>query len=210
MTLRICLERFSLMMKMVCVMSRQNCDSRDLWSNRGGEILPVGWLPTCDIGIASANMAMKIAILEDNLDRQAAMRACLADRFYMYDAKFFDEAAQMIEFLKLHLAQTILISLDHDLEMKPGNNGRYIDPGTGRDVADFLATMTPTCPVVIHTTNSSAAEGMKLVLQDSGWSLRRVIPFDDLNWISTDWFRTVRRAIVGPVRRQTPARSVSP
>jgi len=32
-------------------------------------------------------MAMKIAILEDNQDRQAVMRAWLADRFYQYDSR---------------------------------------------------------------------------------------------------------------------------
>ena len=40
-------------------------------------------------------MALKIAILEDNLDRQTAMKAWLNDRLYMYEHVFFDESAPM-------------------------------------------------------------------------------------------------------------------
>ena len=65
-------------------------------------------------------MAMKIVILEDNADRQAVMRECLADRFYTFEAHFFDDSCEMIRFLDAHLAETILISLDNDLDMKAG------------------------------------------------------------------------------------------
>jgi CheY-like chemotaxis protein len=146
-------------------------------------------------------MAMNIAILEDNEDRQEVMRAFLADRFYMYDVRIFDAAAQMIQFLQEYLSSALVISLDHDLELKPGPQGRCIDPGTGREVADYLATQQPVCPVIIHTSNSQAALSMKMVLKDTHWKTRRVVPFDDLGWIGTDWFPAVRRAIVGPISR---------
>src|SRR5438132_5373899 len=111
---------------------------------------------------AGASMAMKIAILEDNIDRQEVMRAYLTDRFYMYDICIFDDASEMITFLHEHLTDTLVISLDHDLELKPGPKGRCLDPGTGREVADYLATKEPACPVNIHTTNSQAAAGMEM------------------------------------------------
>jgi hypothetical protein len=76
-----------------------------------------------------------------------------------------------------------------------------IDPGSGCHVAEFLATRTPVCPVVIHTTNSNAAVSMEETLRGAGWKTRRVVPFDDMNWIKTDWFFAVRRALVGPIRR---------
>ncbi len=154
-------------------------------------------------------MAMKIVILEDNSDRQAAMRACLADRFSQYDAHFFDNPAEMIAFLSEHLSDTVAISLDHDLDLIPGPDGRCIDPGTGREVADFLAQNKPTCPVILHTTNSVAAVGMETVLRDAGWKTRRVVPFDDMRWIETDWFFAIRRAIVGPVRDNSTSGSRS-
>jgi CheY-like chemotaxis protein len=146
-------------------------------------------------------VAMKIVVLEDNLDRQAAMRVLLADRFYMYDVRFFDDAAETIAFLDAHLADTLVVCLDNDLELKPGPDGQMIDPGEGRQVAEFLADRPPACPVVIHTTNSAAAAAMTERLQKAGWKTRRVIPFDDMAWIESAWFPAVRRAIVGPVRR---------
>ncbi len=115
----------------------------------------------------------------------------------------------MIRFLEKHLAETLAIALDHDLELKPGKNGKCIDPGTGREVADYLATKAPVCPVVIHTSNADAAVGMKMVLKEAGWKTRRVLPLDDLKWIEKQWFPAVRRAIVGPIPPKVPARSAS-
>lgn len=144
-------------------------------------------------------MAHKIAILEDNLDRQAVMRRCLADRFYTFEACFFDEAGEMIRFLDRHLTETLAISLDNDLDLKPGPDGRLIDPGSGVEVAEYLAGFPAVCPVVIHTTNTGAAAAMKAALKEAGWRTRRVIPFEDMTWIETNWFFALRRAIVGPV-----------
>jgi CheY-like chemotaxis protein len=146
-------------------------------------------------------MGQKIVILEDNADRQAVMRRCLADRFYTFDAHFFDDARDTIRFLEEHLPETILVALDNDLDLKPGPDGRCIDPGSGRDVANFLATQPPTCPVIIHTTNSDAAVASEAALREAGWKTNRVIPFDDMAWIETDWFFAVRRAIVGPIKK---------
>src|SRR5262245_12251933 len=147
-------------------------------------------------------MAMKIVILEDNPDRQAVMRRCLADRFYMYEVHFFDAAWEMIQFLREHLTETLVISLDNDLELKPGPDGSSVDPGEGRQVADFLSGSGQVCPVIIHTTNAHAAEEMKNVLHAANWKTRRVVPFDDMNWIESDWFFAIRRAIVGPTKRK--------
>src|SRR5258707_13482673 len=118
-------------------------------------------------------MAMKIVILEDNPERAATMRHCLADRFYQYDAQFFDDAAMMKDYLEVNLPETLLICLDHDLELKSTPTGESLDPGTGRDVADYLSSKTPVCPVVIHTTNSAAGQGMEAILKDARWKTFR-------------------------------------
>jgi hypothetical protein len=144
-------------------------------------------------------MAVKIVILEDNADRQAVMRACLADRFYTFDAHFFDDARETIQFLDAHLADTLVISLDNDLELKNGPDGQSVDPGTGREVADFLAGKALGCPVILASTNSFDVDAMEDEFRDAGWKTCRVVPFDDMNWIQTDWFFAMRRAIVGPV-----------
>jgi hypothetical protein len=150
-------------------------------------------------------MAMRIAVLEDNADRVRSMRACLADRFPMYELHFFGSARGMIEFLERHLSETLVVALDHDLELESAPNGSLVDPGTGRDVANFLAEQPPVCPIILHSTNTAAMAGMELVLKDAGWQTVRVVPFDDLSWIPTDWLRAMRRAIVGPVRTEPDA-----
>lgn len=152
-------------------------------------------------------MAMKIAILEDNVERREVMQRCLKDRFYTFEHHFFDESNAMIGFLREHLAETVAISLDNDLELKQGPDGRMIDPGSGVEVAEFLATRDPVCPIILHTTNTLAAEKSKLLLEEAGWRNRRVVPFDDMAWIESDWFFTLRRAIVGPIRKK-PAESI--
>lgn len=153
-------------------------------------------------------MPHKIAILEHNPNRRQIMRSCLAGRFHMYEAHFFDEACALIEFLKSHLDECLVIALDHDLELKSDPDGRCIDCGTGRDVVDYLATRKPACPIIIHTSNSDAAVGMQMVLKDANWKTRRVVPFDDMNWIEKEWFPAIRRAIVGPTRHSSLRRSV--
>ena len=151
-------------------------------------------------------MAMKIVVLEDNAERVALMRDCVADRFPMYDGHFFDDARDAVRFLDDHLAETLVIALDNDLELKADTDGQLVDPGEGRDVAAFLTTKQPVCPVVVHSTNTDAVEAMQVSLRRAGWKTRRVVPFDDMNWIATDWFATVRRAIVGPI---TPTKATS-
>ena len=146
-------------------------------------------------------MAKVIAILEDNADRRAVMRSCLADRFYTFDARFFDEAAEMIAFLESRLGDVLAVSLDNDLDMKPGPDGRPVDAGEGRQVAAFLAACAPVCPVVIHTSNADAAVSMTEALRAAGWRTKRVVPMDDTKWIEDDWFFAVRRALVGPIKQ---------
>ena len=112
----------------------------------------------------------------------------------------------MIAFLEDNLSDTIVLSLDHDLDLKPGDEGRWIDPGTGRDLANFLAVHVPSCPVIIHTSNGDAAVGMQMVLHDSGWQTHRVLPMEDTEWIHGPWFRSIRKAIIGTARPQSPSR----
>ena len=59
-----------------------------------------------------------------------------------------------------------LICLDHDLGANLIVNGDYQDPGTGRDVADYLSGEEACCPVLIHSSNAMAAPGMMMVLED--------------------------------------------
>jgi hypothetical protein len=128
------------------------------------------------------------------------MQICLRDRFHQYESVFFADAHEMMKYLDSNLANALIISLDHDLEMLDHHDGQMIDPGTGRMIADYLAQKTPVCPVIIATTNSNAGDGMEFLLCNAHWETHRVHPWGDLEWIPTHWFRTLRDAIVGTAR----------
>ncbi|HEX4054350.1 MAG TPA: cyclic-phosphate processing receiver domain-containing protein [Tepidisphaeraceae bacterium] len=105
---------------------------------------------------------------------------------------FFDSAPAMISWLGQHLADVALISLDHDLPLRDVA-GTSTDYGTGRQVADFLASVPPTCPVIVHSSNDRCATGMFFALKDAKWPCSRVYPCDDLAWIKSSWADQVRR-----------------
>jgi hypothetical protein len=134
-----------------------------------------------------------IAILEDNAGRAEAMRQALKLHFAGFNVHFCDNAPDMIEWLKVNLNSTILISLDHDLE--PNVMRKDFDPLSGREVAEFLATQSPVCPVIIHTSNYIAAPSMINTLQETGWKTARSVPFSDLLWIDASWISEVMKAL---------------
>jgi hypothetical protein len=109
--------------------------------------------------------------------------------------KAFDNAPHMIDWLAEHLKNCSLISLDHDLGPNREANGERQDPGTGRDVADFLVGRVPSCPVIIHTSNSMARVGMELVLREGSWQVLKVFPTPETGWIYSSWLGTARRAL---------------
>lgn len=140
-------------------------------------------------------VVLGFVILEDNDERRAAMRERLMDRFPQYSVSFFSTAAECVDHLQRHLPGVLAVSLDHDLELIPIGNGRTLEPGTGREVADFLAAQAPSCPILVHSTNAPASVAMIQELEDSGWPVYQVSPYGDLEWISERWFPTLREAM---------------
>jgi hypothetical protein len=154
--------------------------------------------PDTSSSAADAVMTLKnltIAILDDEPDRLTAMRPLLAERFPHYEVETFDNAPDMIAWLHQHLSKVALVSLDHDLGPDRRRNGRKFDPGIGRDVADYLSTSRPQCPVILHTTNRQAIPGMLEVLGESGWQATSVIPYGDLDWVRKVWIEEVVRVM---------------
>ena len=88
-----------------------------------------------------------------------------------------------------------LVCLDHDLGANRLLNGELQDPGTGRDVADYLGSRQAVCPVLIHSSNVMAVPGMMMVLEDTGWRCSRLAPFNDLEWVQTTWIDDVKKAL---------------
>lgn len=132
-------------------------------------------------------MPSKIAILEDDSRRIQAMLASLDRRYPSYEITVFDGPPEMIAWLKGHLHETVLICLDHDLGANRIISGNLTDPGTGRDVADYLSDEEPCCPLLIHSSNPMAAPGMLMVLEDAGWKCSRLSPYNDLEWVDEAW-----------------------
>lgn len=140
-------------------------------------------------------MSGYIAILEDTADRVAAMRSCLSTLLPQYECVVFDNAAEMIAWLDDHLHHVVLVSLDHDLPLHQIRSGQPADAGTGRMVANHLAALAPTCPVIVHTSNENFGPGMMRVLNDGGWTHCRIYPHGDCDWIGTAWRDSIQRYI---------------
>jgi len=142
-------------------------------------------------------MTLKVAILDDEPERIREMTCALLGREPRCEVVAFDNAPDMIVWLAGHLEEAALICLDHDLGPNRVRNGEVFDPGTGRDVANYLATRKPTCRVLIHTTNTLAAPGMAMALEDAEWAHSRVVPYNDLEWVQAAWAVDVRKALKG-------------
>ena len=136
-----------------------------------------------------------IAVLEDDRGRTAAMKAALDAALPATEVAWFDEAPRMIEWLSKNLSRICLLCLDHDLgPVRVNRVGERLDPRIGRDVVDFLVTRAPSCPVIIHSSNSRAVDGMMSALEGAGWSAERITPYDDLAWVG-DWSARVKSQV---------------
>jgi len=139
-----------------------------------------------------------IAFLEDDERRQQAMRELLVTELADYAHIFFDNAPDLIHWLDDHLSDVSLLCLDHDLGPNRIREGQTFDPGCGRDVADRVAARTPSCPVLIHSTNSYAVPGMISALERTGWRVERVVPYSDLDWVRQVWIGAAKALLATP------------
>jgi hypothetical protein len=126
-------------------------------------------------------------MLEDDTERLDRFEAVA--RRLDFEIVVWADANRMIAELPQHLASAALISLDHDLLPL-----RDIDPGDGLDVAKYLATLAPACPVIVHTSNGRRGDAMEGELELAGWTYHRVAPLGD-DWIGVDWHRLVQRTL---------------
>ena len=134
-------------------------------------------------------MDMKtILILEDNDERITAFERTVAGLGNDFALKIWRDAHSMIRECEEYFPITALISLDHDLNPQPGVT---TDPGTGLDVAKFLAECRPVCPVIIHSTNADRAHSMHNELRFADWVAERVGPIGE-NWVEALWLPKAR------------------
>lgn len=129
-----------------------------------------------------------ILVLEDNDERIAAFQTAVESLAPPTRLRFWRDAPGFLAEAEGYFDSAAIISLDHDLIPVPGAKA---DPGTGLDVARFLADYLPVCPVLIHSSNTDRAWSMYNELRFAGWNAERLGPWIDTQWISGAWRRRV-------------------
>ena len=131
-----------------------------------------------------------VLILEDDEDRVSGFQSAVASLGREFRVRVWHSATFMIAESPACLAETCLISLDHDLQTVAGE----ADPGTGLAVAEFLSLHPPRCPVILHTSNFDGRLAMHNRLRAGGWTVATVPP-READWIQTSWLAFARRLI---------------
>jgi hypothetical protein len=132
-----------------------------------------------------------ILILEDNEDRIRNFQGAVKSLRGNYSDRIWFDAPNMIKDLPTVLNQAGLISLDHDLNPQPNVAA---DPGTGLEVAEFLAKLSPVCPILIHSTNYEKAWSMHNEFRFGGWQVDRVGPIGN-DWLQSLWLPKVKSSL---------------
>ena len=112
-----------------------------------------------------------IAILEDNPERLQEFQWAVRQLGEGYQLQTWRDANRMIAECHEVLAETVLISLDHDLNKV---NDESPDPSDGATAAGFLAMLPPCCPVILHTSNNEGFWSMHNEFRFGGWRTERV------------------------------------
>ena len=129
-----------------------------------------------------------LLMLEDENARLERFEAVLSQFAKHVEWKHWRTATDFVEGFKSQERSPTLICLDHDLFTDHPNDP---DPGDGRDVAEFLATQSACCHVVIHSSNIPAADSMLFTLTDAKWDAETIAPLGK-DWIESYWWNTVK------------------
>lgn len=130
-----------------------------------GNFAAKGHVP-CDRNLEKMTDAMKqLIMLEDDLERIERFHSILARYHPNAVLKIFRNVPAFIAAFSTLDSTPDLICLDHDLfPIAPDEP----DPGDGRDASAFLISQSIRCPVLIHSSNSMAADSM-FVFDARGW-----------------------------------------
>ena len=132
-----------------------------------------------------------ILILEDNDWRICHFKTAVASLGPEFRLQLWCDAPSMMEECLPLLPECCLISLDHDLSPMPGATR---DPGTGLEVAEWLAKQEPVCPVIIHTSHTERRWSMHNEFRFGKWTAEIVLPMGE-HWISDSWLPRARALI---------------
>lgn len=130
------------------------------------------------------------------------MRAAIGK--FRIDFRIFRSAIEFISAIDARIDLPTIISLDHDL-----STPSRVEMGTGVDVCEALARLSPFASVIVATTNTGEGDRMFEILRAASWPVERIVPFDDLNWIS-QWAEIVSKLMIQSceLRRSTRDKSI--
>ncbi|EMB17931.1 hypothetical protein [Rhodopirellula europaea] len=111
------------------------------------------------------------------------MRRVIADSTLPFDVRFFDNAHELLRWFPGNIDSVVAVSLDCDLDTTTARDS--MDAGSGDDVANFLAPLTPHFPIVIHSSNAMRAPAMHMTLALAGWPNLSLSPYTDADsWLA--------------------------
>lgn len=139
--------------------------------------------------MTNSDQTLLVLMLEDDAERLLRFASLIADKHPQVTFLHWRTAPAFIGGYQSLRIKPHLISLDHDLFVEEPDEP---DPGDGRDVAKFLAEQEPICPILIHSSNSIAADSMQFTLEESGWKVRKIAPLGE-DWIESYWYSIAKR-----------------
>lgn len=149
-------------------------------------------------------MGRLLLVLDDERARLHGFDEIAARLGTDWALKGWRTAPAMLAELDRHLPDARLISLDHDLYKDATADA---DPGSGREVAERLATRKPVCPVIVHSTNTDAAWGMHGTLKGAGWTVELVHHLNQPRWIEERWLPVARQLVSASLQARRPAKA---
>lgn len=129
-----------------------------------------------------------ILILEDTPARIERFKRIMQSQLPLARLEIVNTASAMVALIKNQLSESFAVSLDHDLYVSGVD-----EPGDGLQIATHLSSLPPSCPVIIHTSNSVKSSEMQGVLESESWEVRLAGAIGE-NWIESDWITEVTAA----------------
>ena len=62
-------------------------------------------------------------------------------------------------------------------------------------MCDWIIANAPKRPIIVHTSNGSAAVRMRMSCDQAGWEFIRIAPFSFHDWIAGPWIKTVKKLV---------------
>lgn len=135
-------------------------------------------------------VAKCILVLETDGDRRAAMHEWLNDRFGVYEAVLTADPAEFLETAGKCSRNILAASVNLDA------------PGAAAAFTARLIKLGGPFPALLYSSRWEDGEQPRSLLTANGWTVTWVTPGDGTDWIATDWYPALKRAIRAAAPRE--------